>query len=100
MTNIAVKLIFTLKGEDMKAEIVENTKGFKPVSIQLTFQTKSELAAWLLMTNERTIIKDNISYQLANNPEFEEYEPMSVDFRDLTTGDIWQELREHLDKFK
>ena len=82
----------------MKAEIVENTKGFKPVSIQLTFQTKSELAAWLLMTNDWTIIKDNISYQLAHNPEFEEYEPMSVDFNALTAGDIWQELRLYLDK--
>ena len=82
----------------MKAEIVENTKGFKPVSIQLTFQTKSELAAWLLMTNDWAIIEANISYQLANNPEFEEYEPMSVDFSDLTAGDIWQELREHLYK--
>ena len=82
----------------MKAEIVENTKGFKPVSIQLTFQTKSELAAWLLMTNDWTVIKANISYQLAHNPEFEEYEPMSVDFNALTAGDIWQELREYLDK--
>ena len=82
----------------MKAEIVENTKCFKPVSIQLTFQTKSELAAWLLMTNDWTVTKANISYQLAHNPEFEEYEPMSVDFSDLTAGDIWQELREHLYK--
>lgn len=82
----------------MKAEIVENTKGFKPVSIQLTFQTKSELAAWLLMTNVWTVIKANISYQLANNPEFEKYEPMSVDFNALTAGDIWQELRLYLDK--
>ena len=39
----------------MKAEIVGNTKGFKPVSIQLTFETKSELAAWLLMTNDWTV---------------------------------------------
>ena len=82
----------------MKAEIVENTKGFKPVSIQLTFQTKSELAAWLLMTNDWTVTEANISYQLTHNPEFEEYEPMSVDFSDLTAGDIWQELREHLYK--
>ena len=82
----------------MKAEIVENTKGFKPVSIQLTFQTKSELAAWLLMTNSWTVIEANISYQLARNPEFVEYEPMSVDFDALAAGDIWQELREHLDK--
>ena len=83
----------------MKAEIVGNTKGFKPVSIQLTFQTKSELAAWLLMTNDWwTVTKANISDQLANNPEFEEYKPMSVDFHALTAGDIWQELREYLDK--
>ena len=82
----------------MKAEIVENTKGFKPVSIQLTFQTKSELAAWLLMINDRTITEANVRDQLAQNPEFEEYKPMSVDFRALTAGDIWQELREYLDK--
>ena len=82
----------------MKAEIVENTKGFKPVSIQLTFQTKSELAAWLLMTNNWTVTEATIGDQLAHNPEFEEYDPMSVDFPALTAGDIWQELREYLDK--
>ena len=82
----------------MKAEIVGNTKGFKPVSIQLTFQTKSELAAWLLMTNDWTVTKATISDQLAYNPEFEEYKPMSVDFQALTDGDIWHDLREHLDK--
>ena len=82
----------------MKAEIVENTKGFKPVSIQLTFETKSELAAWLLMTNDWTVTEANISNQLAHNPEFEEYEPMSVDVRALTAGDIWQELLLYLDK--
>ena len=83
----------------MKAEIVENTKGFKPVSIQLTFETKSELAAWLLMTNDYwTVTEANVRNQLANNPEFEEYKPMSVDFQALTSGDIWQELRLYLDK--
>ena len=82
----------------MKAEIVGNTKGFKPVSIQLTFQTKSELAAWLLMANDWTITESNVVDQLVHNPEFGEYEPMSVDFRALTAGDIWQELRGHLDK--
>ena len=82
----------------MKAEIVGNTKGFKPVSIQLTFETKSELAAWLLMTNVWTVNKANVRDQLANNPEFKEYEPMSVDFHALTSGDLWQELRTHLDK--
>ena len=82
----------------MKAEIVENTKDFKPVSIQLTFETKSELAAWLLMTNDWTVIEANISDQLAHNPEFEEYDPMSVNIQALTSGDIWQELRGYLDK--
>mgnify|MGYP003598583921 FL=1 len=82
----------------MKAEIVGNTKGFKPVSIQLTFETKSELAAWLLMTNNWTVTEDTVGGQLAHNPEFEEYDPMSVDFQALTAGDIWQELLEHLDK--
>ncbi len=82
----------------MKAEIVGNTKGFKPVSIQLTFETKSELAAWLLMTNNWTVTEATVGDQLAHNPEFEEYDPMSVDFQALTAGDIWQELREYLDK--
>ena len=82
----------------MKAEIVENTKDFKPVSIQLTFETKSELAAWLLMTNDWTVTESNVRNQLAYNPEFEEYKPMSVDFQALTSGDIWLELREYLDK--
>ena len=82
----------------MKAEIVESTKGFKPVSIQLTFQTKSELAAWLLMTNDWTVAEANVRDQLAHNPEFKEYKPMNVDFRALTSVDIWQELREYLDK--
>ena len=83
----------------MKAEIVENTKDFKPVSIQLTFETKSELAAWLLMTNDYwTVTEANVRDQLAHNPEFEEYDPMSVDFNALTAGYIWQELREYLDK--
>ena len=83
----------------MKAEIVENTKDFKPVSIQLTFETKSELAAWLLMTNAScTATEANVREQLAHNPEFKEYKPMSVDFQALTSGDIWQELREYLDK--
>ena len=82
----------------MKAEIVENTKGFKPVSIQLTFETKSELAAWLLMTNDWTVTEANVRNQLAHNPEFEEYNPMSVDFQALTSGDIWEELRLYLDK--
>ena len=83
----------------MKAEIVENTKGFKPVSIQLTFETKSELAAWLLMTNDHwTVTEANVRDQLAHNPEFEEYKPMSVDFQALTSGDIWEELRLYLDK--
>ena len=72
----------------MKAEIVENTKGFKPVSIQLTFETKSELAAWLLMINDCWITEATVGDQLANNPEFEEYDPMSVDFQALTAGDI------------
>ena len=53
----------------MKAEIVGNTKGFKPVSIQLTFETKSELAAWLLMTNDYwTVTEANVRDQLAHNP--------------------------------
>ena len=82
----------------MKAEIVENTKGFEPVSIQLTFQTKSELAAWLLMTSDWTVTEDNVRNQLARNPECEKYKPMSVDFQALTSGDIWQELRLYLDK--
>ena len=83
----------------MKAEIVENTKDFKPVSIQLTFETKSELAAWLLMTNDYwTVTEARIRDQLAHNPEFEEYKPMSVDFQALTSEDIWLELREYLDK--
>ena len=82
----------------MKAEIVENTKGFKPVSIQLTFQTKSELAAWLLMTNNWTVTEATIEDQLAHNPEFEEYDPMSVNLQALAAGDIWQELLEYLDK--
>ena len=82
----------------MKAENVENTKGFKPVSIQLTFQTKSELAAWLLMTNNWTVTEANVRDQLAYNPEFEEYKPMSVDFHALMAGDTWQELRLYLDK--
>ena len=82
----------------MKAEIVENTKGFKPVSIQLTFETKSELAAWLLMTNDWTVTEATVRDQLARNPEFKEYKPMIIDFQALTAGDIWQELREHLDK--
>ena len=82
----------------MKAEIVGNTKGFKPVSIQLTFETKSELAAWLLMTNNWTVTEATVGDQLAHNPEFEEYDPMSVNFQALTAGDIWQELRTHLDK--
>ena len=82
----------------MKAEIVGNTKGFKPVSIQLTFETKSELAAWLLMTNDWTGAEATVGDQLAHNPEFEEYDPMSVDFQVLTAVDIWQELRGYLDK--
>ena len=82
----------------MKAEIVGNTKGFKPVSIQLTFETKSELAAWLLMTNDWTVTEVNVRNQLAHNPEFKEYKPMIIDFQALTSGDIWQELREYLDK--
>lgn len=51
----------------MKAEIVGNTKGFKPVSIQLTFQTKSELAAWLLMTNNWTVTEATVGDQLAHD---------------------------------
>ena len=84
----------------MKAEIVgnTNTKGFKPVSIQLTFETKSELAAWLLMTNNWTVTEANIGDQLAHNPEFEEYNPMSVDVHALMAGDTWLELRGYLDK--
>ena len=82
----------------MKAEIVENTKDFKPVSIELTFETKSELAAWLLMTNDWTVIEATVGDQLAHNPEFEEYDPMSVNCQALTAGDIWLELREYLDK--
>ncbi len=82
----------------MKAEIVGNTKGFKPVSIQLTFETKSELAAWLLLTNNWTVTEATVEDQCAHNPELKEYKPMSVDFQALTAGDIWQELREYLDK--
>ena len=82
----------------MKAEIVENTKDFKPVSIQLTFETKSELAAWLLMTNDWAVTEATVGGQLAHTPEFEEYEPMSVNFQALAAGDIWLELREYLDK--
>ena len=82
----------------MKAEIVGNTKGFKSVSIQLTFETKSELAAWLLMTNNWTVTEANVRDQLVYNPEFEEHKPMSVDFHALMAGDTWRELREHLDK--
>ena len=82
----------------MKAEIVGNTKGFKPVSIQLTFETKSELAAWLLMSIDWTVTEATVRDHLAHNPEFKEYKPMIVDFQALTAGDIWQELREYLDK--
>ena len=82
----------------MRAEIVENPKGFKPVSIQLTFHTKSELAAWLLMTNDWAATEATVEDQLAHNPEFEEYDPMSVNFKALTAGYIWRELLEYLGK--
>ncbi len=81
----------------MKMKIKKRNIEWAPVTIELTFENKSELAAWLLMNNDWTYQKDVVvEDELKSNSEFEQYDPLQANFHKLCGGDVWTELRRML----
>lgn len=83
----------------MKMEIKERRSDWAPVTIQITFETKSELAAWLLMNNDwARQMEEIVREELEMAPEYEKYEPMEACFSKLCGQDVWDTLRVMLDE--
>lgn len=83
----------------MKTEIVENKKNdWKPVTIQLTFETKQELAAYLMLMNRAGSVNSLIAEQLEENPDYREYFKNGVEGDFAIDFEMWSKLDEMLEE--
>lgn len=77
----------------MKTEIVENKKNdWKPVTIQITFETKQELAAYMMLMNRSSSVSNIISEQLELTPEYEKYFENGVEGDFTIDFSLWSKL--------
>ena len=84
----------------MKTEIVENKKNsWKPVTIQTTFETKQELAAYLMLMNKPSSVCSLISEQLEMvDPKYEKYFENGVEGDFTIDFEMWSKLDEMLEE--
>lgn len=82
----------------MHVEMKERKSGWVPVELVLKFETKSELAAFLLLHNDWTMLKEVLDEQIDKNPEYNKFSPHKAELNDLVPVKLWQELRITLDE--
>ncbi len=81
----------------MKTQLIEDQpKQFQPVTLQVTFETKAELAAFLLLTNRQKSMHNAIEEELELNPGYATFKPTSIDFNDFLCGNLWGDLNNKL----
>lgn len=66
----------------MKTQLIEDQpKQFQPVTLQVTFETKAELAAFLLLTNRQKSMHNAVVEELELNPSYAAFKPNSINFQ-------------------
>lgn len=82
----------------MQAEMQERKSGWAPVEIKLKFETKSELAAFLLLHNDWSMLQDVLNEQIDKNPEYHKFDPDKVELNDIVPYELWQQLNVTLEE--
>ena len=83
----------------MKTKIVENKKNsWKPVTIQTTFETKQELAAYLMLMNSDHSVNSVIVEQLELHPKYREYFKNGVEGEFTIDFEMWCKLDKLLEE--
>jgi len=81
----------------VKTQLIEDQpKQFQPVTLQVTFETKAELAAFLLLTNRQKSMHNAVVEELELNPSYAAFKPNSINFNDFLCGNLWSDLNDKL----
>ena len=81
----------------MKSKIKARESGWKPVTLELTFETKAELTTFLLLHNDITILEGIVQGQLEKNSQFEKYGIDEKSLYEMLPYATWQILSDMLD---
>jgi hypothetical protein len=87
----------TNERNNMKSEIKDIKVGWKPVTLELTFETKAELTTFLLLHNDITILQDIVQEQLEKNNQFEKHGIDEKSIYEMLPYETWQTLADMLD---